>query len=274
MSLKFIHVCTKCGEAFDDEVNTPKNEAVCPHCTMLPEVKEIYYKDAPAGLTPGGIRAIITPIKDSEEKNVEFIDSGMTGGHVVGTANLAASHPQRHHIFKKKPCKKCKKLFQPNAGNAAFCPACRPLTIKNSARAKKYAAELITPRHGPGRPLTPLKKVELEKLADGLLTERRDMSGLSKISPTYYLPNLTLLKKKDLKEPMPGYWVQIDDRQNFERRQIVTSKNLLSGQIVVDIWNPRERFISDSTTSGIHGSPLAQGNDCCGCTPPPDVPSV
>ena len=252
MPLKYLHTCIICGESFDDEINTKKEEAVCPHCTMLPDnVKNAYYEDAPTGVTPGGIRTIITTPKDkNEERCVETIDSGMTGMRKIGTANLAASKPQRHHIFKKKPCAKCKKMYQPDAGNSKWCPECKPLTIIKTRQAKKFVAEKETPRESRGRHVNKPDRVALEKLADGLLSEPRDMSGVTPKDNVYYTPGLALLKKQDTyNAQLPGLWIRYQDAGlTFDKRQYVTSKEIITGQVCVDLWSPRERYLSDATS--------------------------
>jgi hypothetical protein len=247
--LHYLHVCTNCTESFDDDQNTPKEEALCPHCTMLPELNDgHYFVDAPTGISPGGTRHIITPAKEGEERSIETIDTGFTGLHVKGTANLAASKPQRHHIFKKKPCVKCKKMYQPDAGNSKWCETCKPLTVIKTRQAKKYLEKLENPRKGRG-PDKP-SKVTLEKLASGLISEVTNKPAIRSDPNFVYTTGLQVFEKQDSLGPLSGYWIRTESPGfTHDRRQIIVSKEIISGKIAIDLWNPRERFISDSTSS-------------------------
>ena len=273
MGLKYLHICHVCDTAFDSEENIPKGQAVCIHCQMLPEVNDGHYHvDAPTGISPGGHRMIITtPQTEDEEKIIEVIDSGMTGGHVKGTANHSASHPQRHHIFKKKVCKKCKKIFEPTAGNDMHCSSCKSLTVIKTRQARNYVKREEVPHTGRGRPVKKIDRVALEKLADGLISEATGKQSNRITEP--YTPGLAMAKQIRHDEQLPGVWVRYaESGLTFDNRNYVMSRNLISGEVAVDLWNPRERYLSDSSAANwIHGPSLAQGNDTCGCTPPPDV---
>jgi hypothetical protein len=251
MALKYLRICNVCGNSFDSDENLSKEDSVCMHCQMMPETKKEYVEDAPTGISPGGIRTIITTPKDkNEERCVETIDSGMTGLRKIGTSNPAASKPHRHHIFKKKNCKKCKKIYQPTSGNDVYCPECKPLSVIKTRQAQKYVAEKETPRLSRGRHVNKPDRVALEKLADGLLTEPRNMSGLTPSDPVHYTPGLALLKKQETyNAPLPGLWIRYAEAGlTFDKRQYVTSKEIITGQVCVDLWSPRERFVSDSTS--------------------------
>lgn len=252
-TLRYLHTCLSCGEAFDDEINTPKEDSYCCHCTMLPELNDKHYHvDAPAGISPGGRRLIHT----KGEENAEVIDSGLTGLRVKGTANLAASKPQRHHIFKKKNCKNCQKIFEPDSGNCKHCPDCRKLPIVKVRQAKLYLKEQETPHTGQGRHVNKPNKVTLEKLADGLISEATGKPA-NRITDAY-TTGLNLLKKQDTIGELPGLWVRYKDSGlTYDKRQYVTSKELITGQVCIDLWNPRERYVSDSTANRLDGPSLA-----------------
>jgi hypothetical protein len=252
MPLKYLHVCLSCGEAFDNEINTPKEESYCPHCEMLPETGQPYHADAEACLTPGGTRTIITEPKEGEEKYVETIQSGMTGQHIKGTSNLKANKPHSRHVFKKKPCKKCKKIFQPTSGNDVYCATCKPLSLVKSKQAKLYLQEQETPHPGRGRHVNKPDRIALEKLATGLISEPRDLTGVSTKATVHYMPGMNLLKPQKIDEPLEGLWIKYKEAGlTHDKRQYVVSKEIITGAIAVDLWSPRERYISDSTAASL-----------------------
>jgi hypothetical protein len=208
---------------------------------MPPDGKSEYIKEAPVGITLAGLRLLHT----RGEAGVEVIDSGLTSTRKKGEAMLAANKKHAPHIFKKKNCIKCKERFQPTSGNSQFCDKCKPLTREQTDRARKALEEQQNPVKRPGPKLKNVSKIELEKLASGLITEHMDMTKVDFKEKVYYAAGLSMLKKQATHDAdIAGCWVHVKAGETADGRHFVESKEIITGAICLDLWCPRERFLS------------------------------
>ena len=250
MAITYLHNCIVCSNSFSDQQNTPKTEAMCPTCLMMPDVNNNVILDEDrldTVETPNDAPLIFTKGRDGDIER-ERLKSGLTGQRVIGKANPHLNNLHCSHTFKKKLCSRCKKSYKPTGGRDIFCAECKPLTVKKTASIRKFVARDKDKIYS-GQPIKKPSKFELKKLADGLITEASPEIDRIELTPTEEFPiGLTQVKKQaDATCKLDGYWQDYattgTTKEGFPYK---LARNIIDGRVCIDVYKKtgKERFLS------------------------------
>ena len=243
MAITYLHICTQCDLSYSDQINTPKNEAVCPACTMQPDfdIKNEFTNDDNLSTHDGEHNTLYVDGKKEVLPRACGSTKSMSKHHIPHNAQTTKNRPEKN-------CEACGKPYQPRGNRQKWCNLCQ-----DTCRAKKAKVK------NDARPKNDfiMKKSEKEAIADDLLKASIKKVPEKIVSNTLVFdtagtsinPGFTRVKRQPAGTVYEGFWTLEKTGTTFDHRQYDVRRNPISGQVAVCLCNPTEVYLSDATNA-------------------------